>query len=91
MAAEPGAGTFPPLEIISTAALSRDAQDGPKAELHIGFRRRPGRDAHSHRRLSLPLRSATPACAVFLNGANHFLRDPRAAERNKHLVDHHVV
>jgi hypothetical protein len=47
--------------------------------------------ADSHRRMSLPLRSSTPAGPIVLDICDNPPRVLRAAERDEHLVQDHVV
>src|SRR5439155_22244077 len=51
----------------------------------------PGADTDAHRRVALPHRIATPAGAVVLKLGHDTLRGLRVAERDEHLVEHHVV
>src|SRR6202034_768199 len=51
----------------------------------------PTRHADSHRRMPVPLRSPTPAGPIVLDICDDPPRVLRAAERDQHLVEYHVV
>src|SRR5438309_429801 len=51
----------------------------------------PTGNTDPHRRAALPFRASAPARTVILNSANHASRGVVIAERDEHLVQHHVV
>src|SRR5579872_1297831 len=69
----------------------RDSDHGSDAALDIRIGGGPTGHTDSHRRVPVPLRSPTPAGPIALEICDDPPRVLRAAERDQHLVQDHVV
>jgi len=84
---------FEDMPFRSSGKLSafRDPSHRFHATFHIFLSRRPAGYADAHRGVPLPLRSSAPTCPIALNLRDDPPRLFRAAERDQHLVQHHIV
>src|SRR5262249_28829552 len=73
------------------ALLSRYPQHGRQAPLDVRLRRSSGGNTNTHRGLTVPNRSATPAGAIGLDRRNHTASGLRVPEGNEHLIERHFV